>query len=564
MEIHERIGPYRLLDRLGSGGMGEVYLARAPDGTLLAVKTLRADLLARPGLRTRLRREAEAMSRVRGGNLAELLAHDLDAQPPYLAIRYVQGRSLRALVADEGPLPPAALWRLADGTARALAAVHRAGYLHRDLKPGNVMISDGEPVVIDFGISHALDETRLTRHGKASGTPAYMAPELLADGRCGPPGDIFAWAATLAYAATGRDAHWPGLGPAALARTLFAAENLSPALRDVLDAAFATDPLDRPGAEELLELLAPLAPVAGRDLHLDHPYEHLEGTVSLTLPGGRRVTLDVPSDAEAGETLAFPGQGGPGRNGGPAGALHLRLVPPAPSRTEPVVSPAPRGRRRRRAVLWAPGVILLAGLLGLFALQPFKESRSGGGTEVSDSGVRTSTKIYTEIPSACSVSNEEVVQRLLPGAKVPSAGGGSNGGRGNVCYIDGRELDPRRSLRVELSLLRATAYERFAQRGASSFEDLRSSVRRDPYSRDEYADFPLGDMAFSYVWAQNDDTVVAVNALVGNVIVRVEWSQDGGEFTPSAKNAVLAEVKELARRIVDDFPGRAVVASPSP
>jgi serine/threonine protein kinase len=297
MEIPRQIGPYRPLDHLGSGGMGEVYLARAPDGSLLAVKTIRADLITRPDLRVRLRREAEAMSRVSGEHLAELVAYDLDAEPPYLATRYVQGRSLRDLVAEEGPMPRAALWRLADGLARALAGVHGAGYLHRDLKPANVMVVDGSPVVIDFGISHALDETRLSRHGRASGTPAYMAPELIAEGRAEPAGDVYSWAATVAYAATGRDAHWSALGPVALAKALFSAEGLSPDFREILDAAFASDPRDRPSAGELVERFAPLAPVTGADLHLDHPYEAGAATVTLTLPGGRQVSDSALSGA---------------------------------------------------------------------------------------------------------------------------------------------------------------------------------------------------------------------------------------------------------------------------
>ena len=175
----DRLGPYRLLERLGEGGMGVVYLAADQQQRRVAVKALRPAIAADPNARRRLAREVETMRRVRSPFVAEVLDADVTSDPPYIVTRYVSGRTLEDVVGQDGPLTGAQLARVASGLALALSAVHAAGVVHRDLKPGNVMIANGEPVVIDFGIAQVPDSTRLTQTGMFMGTPGYLAPEVI-------------------------------------------------------------------------------------------------------------------------------------------------------------------------------------------------------------------------------------------------------------------------------------------------------------------------------------------------------------------------------------------------
>ena len=199
-----RLGPYRLLDRIGEGGMGVVYLGRDPEQRSVAVKVLRPAVAGDPNARRRLAREVETMRRVRSPYVAEVLDTDVTSETPYIVTRYVPGRTLDEVVTQEGPLSGSRLIRLAAGLADALAAIHAAGVVHRDLKPGNVMMMNGDPVVIDFGIAQALDSTRLTMTGMFMGTPGYLSPEVIEGQNSTSFSDVHAWGATVAFAATGR------------------------------------------------------------------------------------------------------------------------------------------------------------------------------------------------------------------------------------------------------------------------------------------------------------------------------------------------------------------------
>ena len=176
----ERLGEYRLLDRIGEGGMGVVFLARDRRHRTVALKVLRSSVAGDPTARRRLAREVETMQRVRSPNVAEVIDADLDGGTPYIVTRFVPGRTLDDVVTQDGPLRGAALSRLAAGLADALVAVHAAGVVHRDVKPGNVMLFQDTPVVIDFGIAQGPDATRLTMTGMFMGTPGYLAPEVIA------------------------------------------------------------------------------------------------------------------------------------------------------------------------------------------------------------------------------------------------------------------------------------------------------------------------------------------------------------------------------------------------
>ena len=169
--LPSKIGPYRLLDKIGEGGMGVVYLARDAESRPVAVKILGPAVAGDPNARRRLLREVETMRRVRSRYVAEILDADVTGDAPYIVTRYVPGRTLEDVVRTDGPLRGQALDRLAGGLAEAIAAIHAAGVVHRDLKPGNVMLVDGPPVVIDFGIAHVPDSTRLTQTGMVMGTP---------------------------------------------------------------------------------------------------------------------------------------------------------------------------------------------------------------------------------------------------------------------------------------------------------------------------------------------------------------------------------------------------------
>jgi serine/threonine protein kinase len=164
------VGPHRLLGRLGQGGMGTVFLGVSPDERAVAVKVLR-DAVGDPDARRRFRHELEALRRVRGPHLVEVLDADVEAEMPYLVTRFVPGQRLDELVATAGPLDGDALHGLARGIADALTTLHRAGVVHRDLTPGNVLVLDGSPQVIDLGLATAADVTAMTRSGLVIGTP---------------------------------------------------------------------------------------------------------------------------------------------------------------------------------------------------------------------------------------------------------------------------------------------------------------------------------------------------------------------------------------------------------
>ena len=259
----DRLGPYRLLERLGEGGMGVVYLATDPNQRQVAVKALRPVIAADPNARRRLAREVETMRRVRSPFVAEVLDADVTSDPPYIVTRYVSGRTLEEIVTQGGPLNGPQLARLASGLALALAAVHAAGVVHRDLKPGNVMITNGEPVVIDFGIAHVPDSTRLTQTGMFMGTPGYLAPEVIEGKPSGPASDVHSWGATVAFAATGR----PPFGTGAFETIFYRIINGQPdldgfpaPLLSIVGQALSRDPARRPDTAELCRCTAALDP----------------------------------------------------------------------------------------------------------------------------------------------------------------------------------------------------------------------------------------------------------------------------------------------------------------
>ena len=198
------VGGYRLRARLGSGGMGRVYLASTPAGRTVALKVVRQEFDEDPEFRTRFRREIQAAQRVHGLYTAQLVDADPDATPPWLVTTYVPGPSLEEAIERHGPMPEPMVFRLIAGVAEALQAIHAAGVVHRDLKPSNVLLAQDGPRVIDFGIAQAQEATSLTRSGIMMGSPNFLAPEQVSDLPITPAIDVFALGSLAVYAAVGR------------------------------------------------------------------------------------------------------------------------------------------------------------------------------------------------------------------------------------------------------------------------------------------------------------------------------------------------------------------------
>ncbi|MFE2582248.1 protein kinase [Streptomyces sp. NPDC059378] len=254
------VGPYRLLGRLGSGGMGRVYLGRSAGGRTVAVKIVHPHLALDEEFRARFRREVEAARRVGGAWTASVLDADPSAPVPWVATAYAAGPSLAAAVADGGPLPERSVRALTAGLAEALAAVHDLGLVHRDVKPSNVLLTLDGPLLIDFGIARATDGTAsLTSTGVSVGSPGYMAPEQILGGVTG-AADVFSLGAVLAYAATG-EPPFPGDSSAALLYKVVHEEpllgGLEGDLRATAQACLAKTPGERPAPREVARRLAP-------------------------------------------------------------------------------------------------------------------------------------------------------------------------------------------------------------------------------------------------------------------------------------------------------------------
>lgn len=258
-----RVGPYRIVGRLGAGGMGWVYLGRTPAGRAVAVKVVRPELAKDRTFRERFAREVEAARAVSGAFTAAVVEADPHGEPPWLATVYVAGPSLAEAVHTSGPFPEDQVRLLGAGLVEALQAIHAVGVVHRDLKPANVLLAEDGPRVIDFGISRFSGRTTLTQAGMVLGTPAYMSPEQIMGSPVGPATDVFALGGVLVFAATGNGPF--GGDDATLEEILQRVRHgeplldaVPPGLRGLLARCLVKDPGRRPSLETLLrEFLAP-------------------------------------------------------------------------------------------------------------------------------------------------------------------------------------------------------------------------------------------------------------------------------------------------------------------
>lgn len=319
----QRLGPYRLKAVVGNGGMGRVYLGTSPGGRAVAVKVIGRGLAERPGYRERFAREARAAMSVSGLYTASVVDAETSGEDPYIATEFVPAPSLAEAVADDGPLPVPTVVALAGGMAEALVAIHRAGLVHRDVKPHNILLAADGPVVIDFGIAVG-DETSLTATGVTVGTPGYMAPEVLHGADPSAHSDVFALGCVLVYAARGIGPF--GSGPAhVIAQRAAAAEpdltGVPEQVRALVTPMLHRDPARRPTAAQLLQHVS-----------LSSSVILLDG---MWLPEGVRAMLD-----QRRTEVQWALNDGFARAASPAAAPAVPGPPAAPAVPAPPVVPA--------------------------------------------------------------------------------------------------------------------------------------------------------------------------------------------------------------------------------
>ncbi|HEX6470057.1 MAG TPA: protein kinase [Streptosporangiaceae bacterium] len=373
----KRLGSYDLVGRLGDGGQGVVFHGRAEDGTDVAIKLLHRELTGDDMARIRFLREIEFAKQVASFCTAQIIDADIEGERPYLVSEYVPGPSVLQLVHAEGPISGGALDRLAIGTATALVAIHQAGVIHRDFKPANVLIGPGGPRVIDFGIARLFDGDN-TMTSRVVGTPAFMSPEQMRGQDFGKEADIFCWAATMVYAATGRPPFGNDSIPAVIQRTLGEEPDLGDVgepLRGLLAECLAKEPAARPAARQLLMRLLGQEDAAPAPSGAPVPAEGgdpaailvkiAEATARPDVPAGpdtaadRRPARSDPRFAGAGFADAGFADAGstapPGYTGWEAGA-------PAPS-AEAAEPPVRHGRARGVALTTA-AIVAVAATVG--------------------------------------------------------------------------------------------------------------------------------------------------------------------------------------------------------
>ena len=259
----DRLGPYRVHARLGSGGMGQVYLGLSPAGRAVALKVLHERRACDPAFRARFWREVTAARQVSGAYTAAVLDAGTEEGRPWLATVFVAGPSLLDLVRTHGPMPPAAAWRLAGGLVEALTGVHACGLVHRDLKPANVLLATDGPRVIDFGLSRVVDNQATTLSGLVSGTPGFMSPEQAKGEPVGPASDVFSLGSLLAFASAGNGPFGMGSPVTIMDRIVHGQPDLADVpepLRELAGACLARDQASRPALAQLMEAIAPHLP----------------------------------------------------------------------------------------------------------------------------------------------------------------------------------------------------------------------------------------------------------------------------------------------------------------
>ncbi|WP_369374904.1 serine/threonine-protein kinase [Promicromonospora sp. Populi] len=387
----QELGGYPLLGRIGSGGMGAVYLAETRTGRKLALKAILKEHVQDPEFRDRFRREVAAAMKVRGRFLATVIDADPDGAQPWLAVEYVAGPGLSAVVRARGPLPEAEVRSVLAGVAEALRAVHQVGIVHRDLKPSNILLGQDGPFVIDFGIAQVSDTTSLTRTGLKVGTPAFMAPEQVRGSLATPAADVWALGAVALYAATGQRAFGEGDTTVVYYRVVHEEPDLTGCpewLLPLVRACLAKDPADRPDLQEVLDFLNEVP--AG-----------LRTATTKIVPGPGIPDID-PLDYEDDATALRNDE-------------TVLKATTAPTTPEPgPEQAAPSRRRLSRPVVWllaAAGVLIVGGAATAVVL-----GMRGGSAEAGPSSAPSGVGEPTASPSASvSADPPPVVDECLLG-----------------------------------------------------------------------------------------------------------------------------------------------------
>jgi outer membrane protein assembly factor BamB len=429
------IGDFRLQSRLGAGGMGRVYLGFSPAGRAVAVKVIHPHLARDPAFSARFRREVSAAQAVNAVYAAPVVAAGPDDDPPWLATAFVPAPSLQDVVATAGPLPEEAVWKLAAGLAEALRAVHASGLVHRDMKPGNVLVATDGPRLIDFGIARVLDGTRLTATDSVMGTPSYMSPEQAQGTGVDPPSDVFSLGGVVCFAATGQPPFGGGIPATLLYRIVFnepELDHLPPQLRSLVAACLDKNPAARPTPAQLATALMPSMPsmsTAGRLAFWPEPVARFiqDYQARLDADGAQGpLAPQAPFSSQAPVALQGPASTWQDPAGGSTPGWQ-------PGRETTVRQPGGRhaqgagpgeGLSRRRALAALAGAA--AAGLGIAGWEVSKHVGSGDGTkkltadQTSLKSVPPGTKVWRS-PAA-----NAAVQSIAPAGQVVYAGTGSN------------------------------------------------------------------------------------------------------------------------------------------
>ncbi len=346
------VGGYTLLTRIGEGGMGVVHLARKPGQERVALKVLRPNIVGDDEARARMAREVGSLRRIRSPRIAEIVDADPWGPVPFVATRYVPGLSLHDHVAEEGPVQGADLRHLATCLAEAVAAVHACGVLHRDIKPSNVLMEGRSPVLIDFGLARVADDPRLTLTGWLLGTPGYLAPEILHGDDATPASDLHAWAATVAFAASGESPFGRGPAMAVMDRVRRGEHRLAgldAPLHSLVEAALRPDPAERPTVAALIEALRAPEPTRPRPVAAGSGMPMTQPLAAAALAPAHRVTAPVTPPRTLAEpqlpVVAAPPVAAPPAALTPAALTPAALTPAALTPAALTPAPAPVSAR---------------------------------------------------------------------------------------------------------------------------------------------------------------------------------------------------------------------------
>ncbi|MGI5149487.1 serine/threonine protein kinase [Plantactinospora sp. CA-294935] len=368
------IGPYQVLGRLGMGGQGVVYLGRDGAGQHVAIKMINVDLRHDPKAKTRFVREIAAARQVAPFCTAQILHAEVDGDTPYVVSEFIAGPTLYRHVREQGPISGNALHRLAVGTATAVTTIHRADVVHCDLKPDNVILGADGPRVIDFGIARALN-TSETMTRQIVGTAPYMAPERFRDNDIGPACDVFAWAATLVFAAAGRAPFGNDSIATVMHRVLHEPPDL-PELPDVLDElvrrCLDKNPLVRPHSEQVLLRLLGYAPWPAKAVPMEAVLKEGNATATAPVPASSASGRATPPRPEPVPATAAPVPPRPA----PTSPMPSQVAPPrsGPVRasaavrpTSPKRDPWPRRLRGELGNPWGVSTAIFLGAVGAAA-----------------------------------------------------------------------------------------------------------------------------------------------------------------------------------------------------